>query len=620
VAGASSGVTVENNIVQVAPIGTTGCPAGTAISVSAGSQAGSVVDYNVIDPSAGGSLYDWGGTTYTSLADFQAASGQGAHDIVADPGLGKEQLSGPSLGPSRSAFWFPLNADSPAIDSADANAPGELPSDQFGNPRTDDPNVPNTGTGVGYFDRGAVELWGNAGYAGGPSFVSSGPLSATFTLGVPAGWTANGPPAILALNFGEGTPVVITRASSVQHTYLTAGLHGVQYSISEGCCGASTSGRSVAVGADYTPVTPVRILDTRTGTGTGTAAPVAAGGTLTLPITSIGGVPAADISAVVMNVTVTRATKGGNLTVYPGSGSVPLASNLNFSAGETVPNLVTVQLSDGEVSFHNNSGGTVQVIADLEGFYGPGGYGFKPTAPTRVLDTRNGTGGTGPVAAGGLLRLNLSGKVPAGTAAVVMNVTVTQPKSGGYLTVYPDGAAKPNASNLNFTAGETVPNLVIAPLTNGVADIANTSGGTVQVIADLAGYFAAGAPDGFVPLGPYREVDTRTVHSPLTAHETYTVNIVTECLYTGVCGSNTTDADAMVDNVTVTAPTKGGVLIVYPAGQPRPLASNLNFSAGETVPNMAIVQGGNGKISFYNQSGGPLQLIVDEYGYYMPTI
>src|SRR5262249_19832266 len=100
--------------------------------------------------------------------------------------------------------------------------------------------------------------------------------------------------------------------------------------------------------------------------------------------------------------------------------------------------------------------------------------------------------------------------------------------------------------------------------------------------------------------------------SPLTAHETYTVNILNyfDC---GKC------ADAMVDNVTVTAPAKNGVLIVYPAGQPRPLASNLNFSAGETVPNLAIVQGGNGQISFFNQSGGQLQLIVDEYGYFMPT-
>lgn len=613
VAGASSGVTVENNIVQaVTNSGTNPCAAGTALSVSAGSETNSVVDYNLIDPSAGGPLYDWGGMSYTSLADFQTATGQAAHDIAADPGLGAERSGGLYLLPSQDILWFPLNTNSPAIDSADANAPGELPTDQFGNPRTDDPSVTNSGTGAGYFDRGAVELEGGLTSTGGASAVSSGPLTATFTLGLSPAWTTNGPLAIERLSFGDGTPLEITRAASVQHAYGTAGQYTVDYADSIGCCSLATSSTQVVVGADYTPVTPVRILDTRNGTGTGQAAPIAAGGTLILPIASIGGVSAADISAVVMNVTVTQPASSGYLTVYPASASVPTVSNLDFSAGETVPNLVTVQVSAGAVAFHNGSGGTVQVFADLEGFYGPGGYGFKPTAPARVLDTRNGTGATGPVAAGGQVRLDLSGKVPAGTAAVVMNVTVTQPAQGGYLTVYPDGVTRPYTSNLDFSASETVANLVVVPLTNGVADIYNSSGGTVQVLADLAGYFASSAPDSFVPYGPTREVDTRTTGNPLAAKATSTFNILS---YSS-CGSC---ADAVVDNVTVTQPAQGGVLIVYPAGQSRPVASNLDFSAGETVPNLATVQGGNGQISFYNDSPGQIQLIVDEYGYYIPA-
>jgi hypothetical protein len=194
---------------------------------------------------------------------------------------------------------------------------------------------------------------------------------------------------------------------------------------------------------------------------------------------------------------------------------------------------------------------------------------------------------------------------------VVMNVTVTQPQRDGFLTVYPDGPTRPNASNLNFTHGETVPNLVIVPLQGGVADFANTSGGTVQLVADLAGYFAAGAPDAFVPYGPTRELDTRTIHSPLAAHATDTINILNYAVAGCPC------ADAMVDNITVTAPAKSGVLTAFPAGHPRPLASNLNFSAGETVPNLVTVAGGNGKFSYYNDSPGSLQLVIDEYGYYM---
>jgi len=136
------------------------------------------------------------------------------------------------------------------------------------------------------------------------------------------------------------------------------------------------------------------------------------------------------------------------------------------------------------------------------------------------------------------------------------------------------------------------------------------SSGTVQVVADLAGYFTAEAPDSFVPYGPIREEDTRAGGNPLAAHATHTFNILDyfSCVTCKV---------AMVDNVTVVSPAKGGVLIVYPGGRSRPVASTLNFSAGETVPNLTTVQGGNGRISFYNDSPGQIQLVVDEYGYYV---
>jgi hypothetical protein len=608
VEGASTGVTVENNIVQPAGTGCgpggTGIGTGTGISVSADSEAGSVVDYNLIDPSDGGPLYDWGGTSYTSLAAFQTASDQGAHDIVANPDLGTKTYE-PSPPPplaSADVFWFALKAGSPAIDSADSNAPGALPTDQFGDPRTDDPSVPNTG--VGYYDRGAVELEGGTATAPDASAASTGSLTATWTLRYTPAWPTNGPLTTTEVSFGDDAPAEVGYATSIPHTYSTAGQYAVDYEL-----GRAYGTDEVVVGADYTPVTPDRILDTRVGTGTGKIAPVGAKGKLTLSLPTVAGVPAADMSAVVMNVTVTSPTKSGNLTVYPGAGSAPTVSNLNFSAGETVPNLVTAQVSDGQVSFYNNSSGTVDVVADLQGFYAQGGYGYQPGTPTRVLDTRNGTGANGPVAARGVLRLNLSGKVPAGAAAAVINLTVTDPQKSGHLTAYPDGAAEPNASNLNFSAGETVPNLVIVPLTNDMADIANASTGTVQMVADLEGYFSSSAPDSFVPISPTRELDTRTSGSAQAADTAITMNILTDAGQT---------AAAMVDNVTVTAPAKDGDLIVYPAGQARPIVSNLNFVVNETVPNLVIAKGGTkAQVSYYNNSPGTIQLIVDEYGYYM---
>ena len=250
---------------------------------------------------------------------------------------------------------------------------------------------------------------------------------------------------------------------------------------------------------------PARDLDTRAGTGTGgVIAPMAAGQTINLTVAGAGGVPATGVSAVALNVTETDATGPESyLTVFPAGGTRPVASNLNFSAGPSRPNLVIVPVgANGQVSIYNNLG-AVDVVADVEGYYSTAGAtqvgaSYNPLAPARNLDTRNGTGlGTAivaPVAAGGTLNLTVAGVngVPAtGVTSVVLNVTATNatgPES--YLTVFPTGTPIPLASNLNFVAGQTVPNLVIATVgANGQVSIYNNLG-SVDVVVDVEGYFA----------------------------------------------------------------------------------------------------------------------------------
>ena len=114
-------------------------------------------------------------------------------------------------------------------------------------------------------------------------------------------------------------------------------------------------------------------------------------------------------------------------------------------------------------------------------------------APARVLDTRSGNGASrAPVAAGADLVVQIAGRggVPAtGVSAAVVNVTVTEPRTAGYISAWADGAAMPAVSNLNFIAGQTVPNLAIVPVgPNGAIRLHNGSGGTVQLIADVSGY------------------------------------------------------------------------------------------------------------------------------------
>ena len=220
------------------------------------------------------------------------------------------------------------------------------------------------------------------------------------------------------------------------------------------------------VGGTYHPLSPVRILDTRTGLGGVARARLGAGGTLNVQVAGHGGVPATGVSAVVLNTTVTSTTAPSFLTVWPGGTPLPNASNLNWVAGQTIPNLVTVGLgtgtSDGRVAVRNSSG-YADVIFDVQGYYstpdqspGPDGL-FNPLVPSRLLDTRNGTGApVGKLGQGQTLNLQVSGRggVPAsGVSALVMNVTVTNPSSAGFLTAFPTGVALPIASNLNFRPG-----------------------------------------------------------------------------------------------------------------------------------------------------------------------
>ena len=185
--------------------------------------------------------------------------------------------------------------------------------------------------------------------------------------------------------------------------------------------------------AGFTGRTPVRVLDTRIGVGA-PQAKLGAGNTLTL---TVPGLPAG-ASAVALNVTITNPSAAGNLTVYPGGHPVPLASNLNYLAGQTIPNMVQVPLGPGNTVTFYNSAGTVDVIADVLGYYAPGtGGGFTGKAPARVLDTRVGLGAPqAKLGAAKTLTMTVPG-LPAGASAVALNITITGATAASDLSVYP---------------------------------------------------------------------------------------------------------------------------------------------------------------------------------------
>ncbi|WP_329423026.1 hypothetical protein [Streptomyces sp. NBC_01268] len=368
----------------------------------------------------------------------------------------------------------------------------------------------------------------------------------------------------------------------------------------------------------YKPLTPTRLMDTRTGVGV-RKGKVGPDGTVTLQVAGNGGVPATGVGAVVLNVTATGPTAAGFVSVFPDGTQRTSASNLNFKAGQTIPNLVIVPVVNGKVSFYNRAG-SVDLLADVAGYYVTDGSGatYRPVTPTRLMDTRTGLGvPKAKVGAAGTVTLQVTGKagVPSsGVTAVVLNVTATGPTAAGFVSVFPDGTQRTSASNLNFTAGTTIPNLVVVPVVNGKVSFYNHSG-SVDLLADVSGYFTTdGTGSAYKPIAPTRLMDTRSglgvPKAKVGPDGTVTLAVA------GTAGIPATGVTAVVLNVTAVAPTAAGFVSVFPDGTVRTSASNLNFTAGTTIPNLVVVPVVNGKVGFYNKAGS-VDLLADVAGYYV---
>ena len=255
----------------------------------------------------------------------------------------------------------------------------------------------------------------------------------------------------------------------------------------------------------YVALTPARITDTRPGSGYPNAgATLGPGTSLSIQVTGQGGVTAVgDVEAALLNVTVTDTDAASFLTVYPEAGTQPNSSNLNWIPGQTVPNrvVVPVNTTTGQITVFN-AFGKADVIVDVDGYFTkgtapPGASLYTAITPTRLVDTRSGSGEFGAGATLGPSGVNSEplaslGSLGSNVTAMVTNVTTTDATAPSFLTVYP-GPSLPNASDLNWTGGRTVANLTIATVdSQGNVSFFNDAG-SVDVIADIFGYFSSTA-------------------------------------------------------------------------------------------------------------------------------
>ncbi len=263
----------------------------------------------------------------------------------------------------------------------------------------------------------------------------------------------------------------------------------------------------------YTAIQPARLVDTRDSSGKyqDPGMTLNQGGTDTFQVEGYGGVPLSGVEAVVLEVTATNTTaNGGYFTVWPGGGSSPVASDLNWSSGQTVANRVIAKLSSsGSVSVYN-AVGSADLVVDVVGWYDDGtvssdtgGY-FNAIDPIRIADTRPGypyqlsgntLGAALPVSVTVAGQGTQNDGVPSLVSstppiAVVLNVTAVNTSSWSYFTVWPQGSTVPYTSDVNWSGpNEVVSNECIDLLGNGQISIQNAIG-TTDLVVDVFGWFS----------------------------------------------------------------------------------------------------------------------------------
>ena len=378
-------------------------------------------------------------------------------------------------------------------------------------------------------------------------------------------------------------------------------------------------------GATYHPITPVRLLDTRSGNGH--SGKLSANTPVTFQITGRDGIPS-NATAVTGNVTVVGSTYSWAVYLGPDPIASPTTSTLNFNTGQVVANGVTVALGAGgtlSATYMSTAGNTTDLVFDVTGFFTPDTSGdtYHPISPVRLLDTRIGNGYGGKLSANTSVTFQITGRegIPANATAVTGNVTVVNETNSWAIYVGPDPLASPGTSTLNFNKGDVkANNLTVALSATGTlsATFMSTAGNTTDLVFDVTGYYTADTSGSkYVPITPVRLLDSRVANgypTKLTASTPASFQIAGR---DGVPAN----ANAVSGNVTVVNETASWAIFVGPDPNPSPGTSTLNFNTGDVLANgivVALSSTGSLSATYLSTAGNTTDLVFDVTGYFVP--
>ncbi len=399
----------------------------------------------------------------------------------------------------------------------------------------------------------------------------------------------------------------------------------------------------------FNAVTPVRVLDTRSGSPIGTcyqpnttmltncATPaMTANTTRFVQVSGVNGVPASGVTAVAVNVTEFAPAAAGIVTVFA-SNATSTTRDLTYANGVTNSNAVVVQLGpDGRLGI-KASAGVPGIAVEVLGYYYkstfiptippspvgtppvPTGGVYTPVTPTQIA--------TGTVTASNSVNIPVTGTggVPAATVAggvsgAVLQLNVTGTTAAGFAQVWDTGSTRPNARSLSFLNADNATEMIVTKLSASGQASLFASGSNITYTVKVIGYYTAS------PLTPgtftVSQTPTRVLKTTATVIGTCTpspcaqlaANSQKSVQVTGQAGVPSTGVKAVIVVATnQNATAAGNLALSNTAGTPSPVVT---FANGEAQSNTTVVPvDADGKVVFRNNSTGVLDVFLDVIGW-----
>jgi LPXTG-site transpeptidase (sortase) family protein len=381
--------------------------------------------------------------------------------------------------------------------------------------------------------------------------------------------------------------------------------------------GSMASGAATFTTSRFEAITPVQVLDTRK------TQDVLAKRKTPLRITGISGIPKT-ATAVVVTVTVYKASSDGLLAVYPwGQKSAPVPQ-VNIQKGiYPLSRTLTVSVgSSGRLGLLSTIDTDVSV--DVNGFYSPATSSsagrFVALTPQRILDARS----SDSFSKKEVRRISLPRTIPQDAVGVVLNVTSyksLKPKGKStYWTVYAAGAKRPGVPSLSVAySGQTVSQQVIVQRGSQGLDIFSSVGGGVLV--DLVGYYTGSSAERsgvglYVPVSSTRIVDTKSFFNTLGHNVALHSSWTTAIKPWDFLGVKRTNVGAVALNVAMVDTQNSGALTAYPSRTSRPVRSLLSSDyPGQTIGNSAHIAVSKYGVAFYTKT--TTDLAVEVVGWFV---